>query len=607
MKGKSLKTTLALSRLVSGSLALQLALAPLAMGGVDSVLNQNPNTISAGQTAGNKPPVDDICETLKNAASGNFTADNGKPLQVLDPACATKYTFKSQQREKCMKDLDKVVGETKGNLDAICAGTTTGSLASYCAMRAIAKNSQAISYCKAYESADKAQAGVSRTLYFDVAAAGTCWAEYIAMKVAASNGVVYKGFACGGAAMAASLMELWQTASVLKKQKNSYDDSKTPGHSGGSFVIDDSNNVHGRADLMKALEITASTGLSASAFAMGMCYYNKDKNKGLCKTFASMAGGNSKNAQKIQDGASKRFYKEGGKTYIGYDEDIGMVRVDVADNQKAKDAFNTANDANGANQAAAQMNLAMQTAIVFTSLAAMRGVAYSSANKTKGKVTDLLQSMFGNNQNGSGVTGNLGGTPVTAFIGPGGSSYQSGSGDGTKTSGATAAAGPSEAFLVPPGSALNAKATEVASRMPPSLLSSAGNSGSDFAKAITGATQAAGGSNPGMLADIQSRSASIFANLPPAEGGYSSGGAGGGKLADGGKGSDGDLNLKSLFGQNGGGEDHPIGDSGEVAFRGPAAEEDIWHSQNPKGNNLFQIVSDRYDTMQRRVGMGAGL
>ena len=104
----------------------------------------------------------------------------------------------------------------------------------------------------------------------------------------------------------------------------------------------------------------------------------------------------------------------------------------------------------------------------------------------------------------------------------------------------------------------------------------------------------------GASRDIQSAFATAFANLPKEEGGY--GGSSGGKpmasKSDGGA----DLNLKSLFGAEEKEETSPGRE--DIAFRNIASEDDIWHSQNPKGNNLFQIVSDKYDSVQRKTQIG---
>jgi hypothetical protein len=87
-------------------------------------------------------------------------------------------------------------------------------------------------------------------------------------------------------------------------------------------------------------------------------------------------------------------------------------------------------------------------------------------------------------------------------------------------------------------------------------------------------------------------------------GGYKLGGGGGSK-SGGSKEATPDLNLKALFG--GDEEKKEEGPSNELAFRSPAAEEDIWHSQNPKGNNLFQIISEKYDGAQRKSAVGPDL
>jgi hypothetical protein len=101
---------------------------------------------------------------------------------------------------------------------------------------------------------------------------------------------------------------------------------------------------------------------------------------------------------------------------------------------------------------------------------------------------------------------------------------------------------------------------------------------------------------PAAADQIRAVTGNAYANLPKEDSGYSAGS--GGKLASGkSDGGSGDLNLKGLFGDQAK-EESAVADN-ELAYR-TLASEDIWHSQNPRGNNLFQIISVKYETVQRK-------
>lgn len=612
-----------LSQIASGVLSWTLAISVSGIGTAlpafadDSLTPVLNSQVSQGDTASAKPGVGAICQALDNARNGKFVAANGDPLNGLDPTCAAQYVYRADQAKYCTKPLTQILGATgntlnKEDADALCAGQKgkiSKTVETYCTLRTIAASSQAMQYCEAWNSADKAQSGVRRTLGFDIGAAGICFGEYAAMKM--SQGSNYKGFACGGAAMAASMMELVQTASILKKYKDKYDDKTASGNSAGAYKVDDSNNVVNRGALGKALEITASSTLSASAFMIGVCYYNKDKSGGLCDKFAS-----ADQRKDAVDSKSKALAeKQGGQAgamagYSAYMQGKNATGI-MADYATAKsnkiDQLSKSNR-NDVNQQMANEQLALKAGLVFTALAGIRGISLASAASVKSKVQDLLQSMFdpSNNTTTMSPTG-LGTSSLPNLFASTANNYNATNNNGGNKSAVTASPNPDDsAFLAPPGGPLANQAQSLAAKLPSSAIDSAGSgSGAGLGGAITSAAMAAGVKDSDLLNQIRGQANSIFANLPKEEGGYNGGGGGGRGLAS--KKDTGDgLNLKSLFG-GGEAEEKSAAGRTDVAFQGMGKADDIWHSQNPRGNNLFQIISDQYDNVQRKSSVGPGI
>jgi hypothetical protein len=200
-----------------------------------------------------------------------------------------------------------------------------------------------------------------------------------------------------------------------------------------------------------------------------------------------------------------------------------------------------------------------------------------------------------------GIGGTVGGALPNLFTSTN-LAYNVGTNPTSKQAASVAAPGSPEAFLRPPGSPMAVVAEKFAPRVP-SAAYDAMDSG-NFGAGMAAAAQAAGAPSSGLGA-VRSEAGSLFASIPKDDsgGGYKLGGGGGGKSPA--KESSPDLNLKALFG--GDGEKKEDVAQNELAFRSPAAEEDIWHSQNPKGNNLFQIISEKYDGVQRKSAIGPGL
>ncbi|MBS1961362.1 MAG: hypothetical protein JST04_04030 [Bdellovibrionales bacterium] len=625
------------SRSVCGLLAVAIALpiSPTAFADDSGLANINATNISSGDTASALPDVKKICDAVQSSQQGTFATQSGVFMGTASE-CAG-LTRRERQTQACQVDLGASLAGLSGQqlqdqIDSLCSQSAglSHDAAVYCALRNATKGGQALQYCNAYMSADKAQDGLKKTLFFDIAAAGACFTDYIAIKMAQKSGGTYKGVACGGAAMAASMMELVQTVSILGKTKDAYGDGSSGDHSAGGYKIDSSNRVVDRGGLAKALEITASTTLSASAMMIGVCYYNKSKN-GLCGQFSSIKGGQS-NYGRIAKGratdrannAYKQNYQnarsrisgsniqdsktEDGGEKVTWQED-DQIEHDY--NSKIVDEKNSRDDAitkdykekvTRISEQDANAALAMRAALIFTALAGMRGLASSTAGKTKKDAEDILQSLFTSNGGTTSFGGSgMGGFQASTYTSTNVSSFNSTTGDGsTKSASTAAAADPSDsAFLAPPGSALNQKAGAIAAAMPASAKNGDMGTSAGLGAGIAAAATAAG-VPASALGEIRSHVDSVFANLPKEGGGY--GGSSGGGLAkksDGGGGMDG-LNLKGLFG--GGEKEEKAAGNESLAYRGLASD-DIWHSRNPKGNNLFQIISDRYDTAQRRQEM----
>jgi hypothetical protein len=455
-------------------------------------------------------------------------------------------------------------------------------------------------------------------------------------------GSIFNSGICGGAAMAAGAGELIQTTRMLA----------TGGHSAGSSSIDSDNNVQSRSNTAKIVEVVASAGLSLKAVQLGICYYSPKTS--ICNGVnnidvmreGSASASKLNSAQKtrtvsantleeetpanayakdqlVKDKAALEDAKTGNNTSQGEaagfnDDDYeygapdpeqikaaeqtvttteGIVKASTASLSQAQAALDKSVAAAKPILAAfgARANLAQQAALLFTGLTAMRAISLISASSTKGKAKTILQSMFA--PGGAGTTfGSSGISTVGSsnYAVTAGSTFASPTGTGANTSAAISAGSP-EAFLLPPGSKQNALATSTASRIPASAVQSAAAGGASGVGGLIGSVASSMGG--GDTAAINRMVASTFANLPQDSGSGYSGSGGSSKLGKSDSGSGMDLNLKGLFG--GGDKEEKSASNSDLAYRGLASD-DIWHSHNPKGNNLFQIISDRYDTAQRK-------
>ena len=696
------------SRLGSGFiglvLAIVLAVPPTAfagdLGGISA------GSVSTGDTAKAVPSVKTMCGAIDSSLNGDFAK---KGFMSVKPECESK-SLRQRMTSACQTDrsaeLANLTGDARqAKLDEFCAGgatSLTGDNATYCAIRNAAKGGQAKQYCEAYREADKATQGILITTTLDVAAAGICWAEAMTMKDLRTKlgnakdkqqaalkacadaliadktnpnppacakdktklpfeaqkvmgpGSIFNESICGGAAMAAGLGELVQTARMFSGN-----------HLAGDSRIDAGNNVQDRGALLKTVSAVAGGLLSLKGIQLGICYYAKGKRgadgivapPGLCANINdadALVGANRsvselnrnianvKQAAKLDqdranadrnnslgmsnDDLSSRGSvvdsPNGGKTFVQAGTDsVGTTQdaerqVDKTGNvNKAVQGITALNNTQTSTNAidprriaeyrknisdigaafAARANLAHQSAFIFSALTAIRGASLLAANGTKTKAEGILQTMF---QGGNGTlsmgaaTGGGGSTGI--FASPGTSSFAATAGTQAVKSSAMAAGSP-ESFLLRPGSPTANIAEQLGSQIPAKKLEDAATAGASGRGGLVASVASGLGARD--TTEIHGAMASMFANLPKDDGaGYT--GGGGKSLAKSGGDTGGDLNLKSLFG-GGDKEEHAGAAAPGLSFRGPASD-DIWHSQNPKGNNLFQIVSDRYDNTIRR-------
>ena len=243
-------------------------------------------------------------------------------------------------------------------------------------------------------------------------------------------------------------------------------------------------------------------------------------------------------------------------------------------------------------RAQARISVAYSSAIIFTTLAALRGGTVLLAKGTKKKAEDIIQSMFRSGDQGTNYGSAAYGGGGGAFAPPTSSGFTTPSTNQPNQNAAIAAGSP-EAFILPPNAPHTAELKNLASQIP---LSKAGEAAAGGAAGIGGLISSIGGASgdPSHAAEIRGVLNTAMSAFGKESDSYKGGGSAR-SLASKGESSP-DLNLKGLFG--GEGKEEQAAAEGELAYRGPASD-DIWHSRNPKGNNLFQIISERYDTTQR--------
>ncbi len=139
---------------------------------------------------------------------------------------------------------------------------------SICSDRGFANaEGQALAYCKAIDSAEQAQRGLRDVVLLDTAAAGICWAEYIASKT--PGGMTVTGL-CGGAALAAGSLELYHTLDVLKRNNQA-----------GDYKVDSMGEVSERKNGSDIMRVALGAGVGIEGLRIAACYYGI--NNPLCK------------------------------------------------------------------------------------------------------------------------------------------------------------------------------------------------------------------------------------------------------------------------------------------------------------------------------------
>jgi len=592
-------------------LAYSLALQPIAPAFAGDTLETSPSQIGVGDSAKSLPNVANICKRLEDAANGNFVDTSGAPILVTKDECLNKPRRERNKPDCKIKVSELLAGmndEAKqAKVDALC-GTGSGSLGqageAYCALRQATKDGQSLKYCDANKAASATLKGLRWVLALDVAAAGICWAEYVItksqLKSDATNLQAGQSGACGGVAMAAGLGENEKTRKEFATGKNS----------DGKYKVDSDNNVQKRDGFWKTIEVVMSAGMSLRAIQIGVCYYNQDHSvcKGLGKVtdrvFGRVTGnkertGKNGEALEAKNKATENTRAEGNNEIRHGDVKKGVKLIGKSVDDKTELEKNKEQN----EKMTQRMEMARQAGIIFTALAAMRGTAMMAASKTKQTTEQILQSMLQGGGGPSFGTSGMSGAGSGLFTALEGSGFASTSNQPNQSSVTALPPGSLESFLSPPGSPIGNQAGNIARQIPDSSLDSAAEGGAGGLGGMIASVATASGAK-GDLSEMRSALHSAFANLPKEEGGY--GGSGGGRPMASKGDAGGDLNLKSLFGA---GEKEGETSAGrtDVAFRDPAAEEDIWHSQNPSGNNIFQIISEKYDRVQRKAAVGSEL
>ena len=596
---------------------------------------------TAGDTAKRLPDVGSICTWLNEAKSGKLIDQEGKPLTFTATSCNSKPPRQQRSAACQVTSTQLVAAGESADPDRLCERSNLSpTVSSYCNLREIVKTQQAGDYCAAYTSAEKAQIGLTAFLAIDGAAAAVCWTEYAGLKylnstmeTGAIQNAANTAGTCSYASVGAGLAEL--TNIIL---------SNTGGnHATGEYSIDSSNNVQKKSDksginITKLLDVVASSGLSLAVIRNGLCQQSRTASTGR--------------ASAAQNGVLSLLGADGAKKFCGFlNSKVGVSEQSLSAAMKKTDTANDAAFANRMAAASAKLRIentflqttdkaakvaqastdaqlaaqaagnpevaAMETALeearthlqsridvtrssaqMLTALAAIRGASLYVAGKTKKSATDILQSMF--NQTSTGTT--FGSSAIGSSAPNIYSSTSTGAFTPAVTAGGTTSAitaGSPESSLLPSGSPLANAAAQIASTMPASKAHEAAAGGAaGIGNMISSMADGMGAKGGG--GEINAVTASAFANLPKDDGaGYS--GGGGAKLASKGGGDGaGGVDLKGLFG--GGEKEEKTAAAADLGYRSPASE-DIWHSQNPKGNNLFQIISDRYDTAQRKIGL----
>jgi hypothetical protein len=588
-------------------------------------LDYGASQVGKGDTALTLPEVDRICETLQNAANGKFVDKDGKEISFRKSGCSVSDY--RNNKEGCSTTLSSVLAtagvkdsstpeEREEQISKACssARNSDSRIGTYCALHDISKSgSQTLQYCEAHKSAQKAAKSSEVLLYSNLGVAALCWKEYLAHqaqigaggaagKVASAFGQM-KGV-CSSTAALSVLAEVAQMTGILG-----------PSRSVGKYRVNSNNNAVNTNTTIHVFELIAKSTLSARALQLSLCY-NKSVAQSASKVLPFLKCdqvGSQKHIAKTKMQADSCPIPSGKVTSIEEAEITHHLCTSKSckDYRKGNESlckeakeYVTKAEAKS-DDAIQQAEIARQTAIVFSSMALIRARSVAGAALTKKKTSEILQSIFSVNSSsptfGNSGLGNqqMNLLAMTSNLG----FTTSPDNRGMNVAASTAKKGEVESFLLPPGSQLGALGERVAQSTPKSVLDSAtSGGGAGVGNAIASMASAMGAQDP--RGEIKRTIASAFANLPQETGGYG-GGGGSGLAKSSSSGSGSDLNLKALFGgaEGGGGEQLSPGRE-DIAFRSIASEDDIWHSKNPKGHNLFQIVSDKYDNVQRKHSLG---
>lgn len=543
--------------------------------GTRDVLQMNANQIrykDLPQNPDQNPTLDNLCLRIEEAATGNVKAKD---------ANGTMQSYKLEESCKVTSKLPKEVRV-------------------YCTLFEAAKKSQAKAYCDARKTSRTAMKGADAALTLDVAAAATCWTEYVALTTTKTTGIAgflanaNAGKICGGAAMAAGMNELYTTINMLTGKDS------TTNMSGTIKVNSDGTTEKQKNVFLRYGPIVASLGIGVKGLQAGACLlFNKCVGGKFAKTMKGNSDKNIKMLRHKRDIASSDL-ETANNNYDAALNEYNKAKTDC-DNleKKLNSTYKEKEEARQKLQTKekqlsdikhAKGELIKQSAMTFTVLAATRFITKSSAKKSKANAEAYLESML-SSQPTVGQSNLVAGNGMNAGAGfVGGGSSGVGAGD---TSGLTA--DDPESLLAPRGTPHRDAFDKLANQIPPALLDDAtGPSG--LPGAIGSVAGGLGADGKQVAAHANESYQKALAALGASEDVFmtAGGGGGGSNKKSGGDGLN--LNLTGIMG----GENQDAGaqqESEAMQFRGPASNScqgDIFHAECKSHMNMFQIVSDRY-------------